>query len=90
MPLKNMPSSGNWFHCLQATSQALQPMQTVVSVKKPIAAFLLKLRHISHREPGHPAGVVRRHAAGDVFVRELIEVKPQFAFELTVQAAAAK
>src|SRR5437867_13086429 len=36
MPLKNIPSSGNWFHCLQATSQALQPMQTVVSVKKPL------------------------------------------------------
>jgi hypothetical protein len=23
---------GSWFHSLQATSQALQPMQTVVSV----------------------------------------------------------
>src|SRR3954447_2862608 len=26
---------GSWFHCLQATSQALQPMQTLVSVKNP-------------------------------------------------------
>jgi len=26
---------GTWFHSLQATSQALQPMQTEVSVKKP-------------------------------------------------------
>jgi hypothetical protein len=26
------PSAGSWFHCLQATSHALQPMQTVVSV----------------------------------------------------------
>ena len=30
------PSAGRSFHCLQATSQALQPMHTVVSVKKPI------------------------------------------------------
>jgi hypothetical protein len=29
------PSSGTRFHSLQATSQALQPMQTEVSVKKP-------------------------------------------------------
>jgi hypothetical protein len=39
MPVKRMPSSGSWFHCLQATSHALQPMQTVVSVKKPIGFF---------------------------------------------------
>ena len=30
------PSSGSAFHSLQATSQALQPMQTEVSVKNPI------------------------------------------------------
>ncbi len=30
------PSSGTRFHSLQATSQALQPMQTEVSVKNPI------------------------------------------------------
>src|SRR5262245_13920213 len=29
------PSSGTWFHSLQATSQALQPMHTVGSVKNP-------------------------------------------------------
>src|SRR5215472_7557622 len=28
--------AGSWFHCLQATSQALQPIQRLVSVKKPI------------------------------------------------------
>src|SRR5690242_8279096 len=27
---------GSWFHSLQATSHALQPMQSVVSVKKPL------------------------------------------------------
>src|SRR6478672_5432659 len=31
-----MPSSGTAFHSLQATSQALHPMHTEVSVKKPI------------------------------------------------------
>src|SRR5919198_3637289 len=28
-------SAGNWFHSLQATSHALQPIHRVVSVKKP-------------------------------------------------------
>ena len=36
MPVKFRPSSGTRFHSLQATSQALQPMHTEVSVKKPI------------------------------------------------------
>ncbi len=35
IPVKAKPSSGSWFHCLHATSHALQPMQSVVSVKKP-------------------------------------------------------
>jgi hypothetical protein len=30
--------AGSWFHCLHATSQALQPMQTLVSVKNPYAS----------------------------------------------------
>src|ERR671937_2056366 len=34
-PVQTRPSSGTRFHSLQATSQALQPMQTLVSVKKP-------------------------------------------------------
>src|SRR5579875_3243630 len=36
MPVNWRPSSGTWFHSLQATSHALQPMQTDVSVKNPI------------------------------------------------------
>jgi hypothetical protein len=36
IPVKFKPSSGTSFHSLQATSQALQPMQIEVSVKKPI------------------------------------------------------
>src|SRR4051794_40418051 len=31
-----MPSSGTWFQVLQATSHALHPMHTLVSVKNPI------------------------------------------------------
>src|SRR5438477_11493173 len=33
------PSSGTWFHSLHATSQALQPMRTVGSVKKPTSTL---------------------------------------------------
>ncbi len=43
------PSSGTAFHSLHATSQALQPMQTEVSVKKP-------LRGWSSRHPASGAG----------------------------------
>src|ERR1700736_4392574 len=38
MPVSRSPSSGTAFHSLQATSHALQPMQTDVSVKNPIRA----------------------------------------------------
>src|SRR3954467_6640035 len=38
-PVQTIPSSGTRFHSLQATSQALQPMQTDVSVKKPTRSF---------------------------------------------------
>ena len=36
-PVQPKSSAGSWFHCLQATSQALQPMHSVVSVRKPTA-----------------------------------------------------
>ncbi len=36
MPVRLRPSSGTAFHSLHATSQALHPMHTDVSVKKPI------------------------------------------------------
>ena len=36
-PVKVNPSEGSSFHCLHATSHALQPMQSVVSVKKPVS-----------------------------------------------------
>jgi hypothetical protein len=36
MPSRSNPSSGTSFHCLQATSHALQPMQIEVSVKNPL------------------------------------------------------
>src|SRR5438270_3727484 len=36
LPLNPLIDIGTWFHSLHATSQALQPMQIEVSVKKPI------------------------------------------------------
>src|SRR5258708_1548514 len=41
MPVNVNPSSGSWFHCLHATSHALQPMHTLVSVKKPTVGALI-------------------------------------------------
>jgi hypothetical protein len=32
--------SGTWFHSLHATSHALHPMHSDVSVKKPICGFV--------------------------------------------------
>src|SRR5919204_4330565 len=34
-PRKPLSVAGSWFHSLQATSQALHPMHTLVSVKNP-------------------------------------------------------
>jgi hypothetical protein len=43
---------------------------------------------MSHRELRYPAGFIRRHAARNVFFRELVEVEPKFGFELTIYMAA--
>src|SRR3954447_9401221 len=40
LPLQTSPSSGTRFHSLHATSQALQPMQTLVSVKNPMRGWI--------------------------------------------------
>ena len=37
--MKPCEDAGTWFHSLQATSQALQPMHTLVSVKNPTRGF---------------------------------------------------
>src|SRR5205085_5663949 len=50
-PVQTRPSSGTTFHSLHATSHALHPMQTDVSVKKPIRGFAS-----SPYVPGHAAG----------------------------------
>src|SRR5262249_15226445 len=39
LPLQLKPSCGTSFHSLHATSQALQPMQSVESVKKPVVVI---------------------------------------------------
>src|SRR5215475_3190553 len=40
---------GSWFHSLHATSQALQPMQSVVSVKKPTVRAMVVLLSDRHQ-----------------------------------------
>src|SRR3954470_803957 len=40
LPVQTVPSSGIRFHSLQASSQALHPMHTDVSVKNPIRVVL--------------------------------------------------
>src|SRR5438270_5108401 len=39
-----MPSSDTWFHSLQATSHALQPMHSVESVRKAVMLICCSLR----------------------------------------------
>src|SRR6266849_3991908 len=47
--------AGSWFHSLQATSQALHPMHTVVSVKKPIGSAITPSPLERGLRPRHPA-----------------------------------
>ncbi|HTS66069.1 MAG TPA: hypothetical protein VMH28_28800 [Candidatus Acidoferrales bacterium] len=70
-----------------AIPQVPQQISDIVDAAH-IAALLLKMRNISHRGLRHPAGFVRRHAASDVFFRELIQMEPKFGFEFTVYVAA--
>src|SRR3954447_18115777 len=60
MPVNSNPSSGNWFHCLHATSHALHPMQTVVAVKTPARPFVCAVLSGASRrkEPGERVGAV--------------------------------
>src|SRR5512134_2797458 len=55
IPVSRKPSAGIWFHSLQATSHALQPMQIVESVRNAVIM-------ISH-EPGARPDVGRQRAA---------------------------
>src|SRR6516162_6422260 len=57
MPVRAKASgSGSPFHSLHATSQALQPMQSVVSVKKPTVRAIASLLSDRH-QIGHDLGV---------------------------------
>src|SRR2546425_12674441 len=60
-------SAGSWFHSLHATSHALHPMQTVVSVKNPMGSGISHLLHVAdeclalvdrHVRVPHPSGEV--------------------------------
>ena len=66
MPSRLIPSSGTSFHSLQATSHALQPMQTEVSVKKPDARRVLEVAGVRGR--------VGQRAVEAVRVRELVVI----------------
>src|SRR5205814_5175441 len=39
--------AGSWFHSLHATSHALHPMHTVVSVKNPMGSGISRLLHVA-------------------------------------------
>src|SRR6187431_2657108 len=70
MPSRSSPLCGTPFHSLQATSQALQPMQTLVSVKNPI-------RGCSAGQPASGAGSSGPYRAlawgmGDLLVRAAV------------------
>src|SRR4028119_482430 len=54
-PENSNPSAGTSFHSLHATSHALQPMQSVESVKKPVTVVMYGLR-----EEGRSASGVGR------------------------------
>src|SRR2546421_6996497 len=54
-PVQTRPSSGTRFHSLHATSHALQPMQTEVSVKKPMRG-LASSPYVSGQAAGFPVG----------------------------------
>src|SRR5438045_7880277 len=54
-PVQTSPSSGITFHSLHATSQALQPMQIDVSVKKPMRGCASG-PYVSGHAAGEPVG----------------------------------
>src|SRR5947209_19874398 len=57
MPVNVSPSSGSWFHCLHATSHALQPIHRVVSVKNPLfTGFPLGVPGAMENESGCMSG----------------------------------
>src|SRR5256885_2679082 len=60
-------AAGSWFHSLHATSHALQPMHTVVSVKNPMGSGISGPLHVAderlalvdrHVRVPHPRGEV--------------------------------
>src|SRR4051794_35752816 len=64
-PDQSNPSAGTWFHSLHATSHALQPMQSVESVRNAVVAMHQPLEI---RERFGPAGAAaRRHVADEPF-----------------------
>src|SRR5687767_10130996 len=68
--------AGSWFHSLHATSHALHPMHTVVSVKNPIGSAItpllrsLRLLHVADEGFALVDGYVRiAHERGELVAR---------------------
>src|SRR5437879_12531548 len=66
-------AAGSWFHSVRATSHALHPMQTVVSVKNPMGSGISGLLHVAderlafvdrHIGVTHPGGEIVHHVSG--------------------------
>src|SRR5207248_10937526 len=68
-PRKSNPSAGTSFHSLHATSQALHPMHSVVSVKNPTRAGAASTMATSSRTTARPDVARRSLHLLDVHVR---------------------
>ena len=70
------PSSGNWFHCLHATSQGLHPMHRVVSVKDPLRWPRLSLAEAAACLSSDTASSPKAPPASDLSLLAAIHLEP--------------
>src|SRR5258708_36312007 len=84
-PVQLNPSSGMWFHSLQATSQALQPMQTEASVRKALIGITSSPngRSIDRERPfPEPDVLEKRFRATDAYPGQVSGLLPELASAL--------
>src|SRR2546429_7437954 len=65
-------AAGSWFHSLHATSHALQPMHTVVSVKNPMGSGISGPLHVADER----LALVDRHVGIADPGREIVDDIP--------------
>ena len=65
-PEKSKPSAGTSFHSLHATSHALQPMQTVESVRNAVTGIAFSTRHTSAFD-----SMIRTFGSSEIATRSL-------------------